>query len=218
MRFGGSVDPRTLSHLIPNTRAKAGLIDCQWKNGGDQRMINAKESRMGFTTSAPANGSQWVREHFRNAMASLGSAVTIVTTNGEGGRAGFTATAVCSVTDTPPTILVCLNRCSSSFGVFQRNQVYCVNILSECHHRLATIFGGTTPQAERFSTADWSSMGTTAPALDDALVNLDCRVVQTLSVGTHDILLGAVNDIRLREGDHGLIYFARRYHRLPATA
>jgi flavin reductase len=57
-----------------------------------------------------------------------------------------------------------------------------------------------------------------APALDDALVNLDCRVVQTLSVGTHDILLGAVNDIRLRTGDDGLIYFARRYHRLPVTA
>jgi flavin reductase len=181
-------------------------------------MINVKESRMGFTTSAPANGPERVRQHFRNAMASLGSAVTIVTTDGEGGRAGFTATAVCSVTDTPPTILVCLNRCSSSFEAFQRNQVYCVNILSECHHRLATIFGAKTPQAERFATAAWSPMGTMAPALDDALVNLDCRVVQTLSVGTHDILIGAVNDIRLRTGDDGLIYFARRYHRLPVTA
>ena len=172
---------------------------------------------MDSSTSAPANGPAWVREHFRSAMASLGSAVTIVTTDGEGGRAGFVATAVCSVTDTPPTILVCLNRCSSSFAAFQRNQVYCVNILSQCHHRLTTIFGAKTSQPERFSAAAWSPMGTMAPALDDALVNLDCRVVQTVSVGTHDILVGAVSDIRLREGDDGLMYFARRYHRLPVT-
>jgi flavin reductase len=197
--IGSSVDPWTLLHLIPNTRAKAGLIDRQWINGGDQRMINTKESRMVFT-SAPADGPEWVREHFRNAMASLGSAVTIVTTDGDGGRAGFTATAVCSVTDTPPTVLVCLNRCSSSFEALQRNRVYCVNILSECHHGLTAIFGGKTPEAERFSTGGWSPMGSMAPALDDALVNLHCRVVTTLSVGTHDILLGAVNDIRLRGG------------------
>ncbi len=36
-------------------------------------------------------------------MARLAAAVNIVTTDGPAGRAGFTATAVCSVTDEPPT-------------------------------------------------------------------------------------------------------------------
>ena len=53
------------------------------------------------------------RKEYRNAMARLGAAVNIVTTDGEGGRAGFTASAVCSVTDDPPTLLVCMNRGSS---------------------------------------------------------------------------------------------------------
>jgi Conserved protein/domain typically associated with flavoprotein oxygenases, DIM6/NTAB family len=44
------------------------------------------------------------RDAFRNAMARLGSAVNIITTDGPAGRAGFTASAVCSVTDTPPTL------------------------------------------------------------------------------------------------------------------
>jgi flavin reductase len=39
---------------------------------------------------------------FRNAMAQLGSAITIITTDGPAGRFGFTASAVCSVTDSPP--------------------------------------------------------------------------------------------------------------------
>lgn len=42
------------------------------------------------------------KQDFRDAMARLGSAVNIITTDGPAGRAGFTASAVCSVTDTPP--------------------------------------------------------------------------------------------------------------------
>ena len=52
------------------------------------------------------------RLRFRDAMASLSAAVNVVTTAGEAGRCGITATAVCSVTDTPPSVMVC--TCLSS--------------------------------------------------------------------------------------------------------
>jgi flavin reductase (NADH) len=52
------------------------------------------------------------RTQFRNAMASLGAAVNVITTDGSRGRCGITASAVCSVTDTPPTMLVCINQSS----------------------------------------------------------------------------------------------------------
>ena len=45
---------------------------------------------------------------FRDAMSLLTTAVNIVTTIGDSGMHGFTASAVCSVTDTPPTLLVCI--------------------------------------------------------------------------------------------------------------
>lgn len=67
---------------------------------------------------------------FRNAMAMLGSAVTIVTTDGPAGRFGFTASAVCSVTDSPPTLLVCVNRASANHEHFKTNGVLCVNVLT----------------------------------------------------------------------------------------
>ncbi len=44
---------------------------------------------------------------FRDAMALLPTAVNVITTNGPSGTHGFTASAVCSVTDTPPKSLVC---------------------------------------------------------------------------------------------------------------
>ena len=58
------------------------------------------------------------RQEFRDAMARLGAAVNIITTDGAAGRGGITATAVCSVTDDPPTLLVCLNRTSPRSVLF----------------------------------------------------------------------------------------------------
>jgi flavin reductase len=42
---------------------------------------------------------------YREAMSRYGAAVHVITTDGSSGKAGFTATAVCSVTDDPPTLL-----------------------------------------------------------------------------------------------------------------
>ena len=39
------------------------------------------------------------KQAYREAMARLGAAVNVVTTDGPGGRGGFTASAVTSVTD-----------------------------------------------------------------------------------------------------------------------
>jgi flavin reductase len=66
---------------------------------------------------------------FRDAMSRLGAAVHVVTSDGPAGKIGFTATAVVSVSDQPPTLLVCLNRRSASAPVLSTNRVFCVNTL-----------------------------------------------------------------------------------------
>jgi flavin reductase len=152
------------------------------------------------------------KQDYRNAMARLGAAVNIVTTDGPGGLAGFAATAVCSVTDDPPTLLVCLNRASSAYPAVSANQVLCVNTLSHSHEDLSRLFGGKTPVQERFDGASWSVLETGAPALDDALISLDCKVKTISDGGTHDILICEVVAIRENEGGQALIYFDRRYH------
>src|SRR5712664_4015072 len=83
-----------------------------------------------FEAIAPESVATIEPKMFREGMSQLGSAVNVVTTDGPGGKAGFTATAVCSVSDSPPTLLVCLNRKSTSGPILQTNQVFCVNTLS----------------------------------------------------------------------------------------
>ena len=44
---------------------------------------------------------------FREGMSRLGAAITVLTSDGPAGRHGMTASAVVSVTDSPPTLIVC---------------------------------------------------------------------------------------------------------------
>ena len=63
---------------------------------------------------------------FRDGMSLLTTAVNVITTEGSAGTHGFTASAVCSVTDTPPTLLVCMNQTSRSHAHFIENKTLAV--------------------------------------------------------------------------------------------
>lgn len=149
---------------------------------------------------------------FRDGMAKLCAAVNIVTTNGPAGPSGFTATAVTSVTDEPPTLLVCVNRNASAHEIVTANGVLAVNTLAPHHVRLSNLFGGKTPTAERFAAATWLAGETGAPLLEDALVSFDCRIAASHDVGTHTILICEVAAISGEHGPAGLTYFDRAYH------
>lgn len=157
------------------------------------------------------------RSDYRDAMARLGAAVSVVTTDGPGGQAGFTASAVCSVTDDPPTLLVCLNRSASVYPVFDANGVLCVNVLAAGQQTLSNLFGGKTPMPERFAAARWSLLVTGAPVLEGATVSFDCRVSRRTEVGSHDVLFCEAVAIRGSDKAQGLVYFDRRYHDLLAA-
>ncbi len=158
------------------------------------------------------------RDEFRHAMAGLAAAVNIITSDGPAGCAGFTATAVCSVTDDPPTLLVCLNRSASVYPVFSTNALLCVNTLAHGQHELSNLFGGKTPMAERFAAAQWTKWVTGAPVLAGAAASFDCRVSKTVSVGTHDILFCDVVALKRQGEAHGLVYFDRQYHGVPVVS
>lgn len=157
------------------------------------------------------------KAEFRSAMARLGAAVNIITTDGPGGRAGFTASAVCSVSDEPPSLLVCLNRSASVYETFKRNAVLCVNVLGAGQQDISNLFGGKTSMHERFAAATWQTGISGSPVMQQASVSFDCRLRQITEVGTHDVLICEVLAIHSTTQAHSLIYFNRQYHELQAS-
>ena len=131
----------------------------------DQRPDDAMDGA--FTAVAPEPVISIEPPAFREAMSRLGAAVHVVTTAGPAGKTGFTATAVCSVSDQPAMLLVCLNRRSNSAPLLAQNGVFCVNTLGAAELNLADIFAGRSGVhlEERFSVGEWTTLKTGSPVL-----------------------------------------------------
>ena len=153
---------------------------------------------------------------FREAMSRLGAAVHLVTTAGVAGKTGFTATAVCSVSDAPPTLLVCINRKSTGGPLMRENGVFCVNTLGADAEKLADMFAGRTgaQMEQRFALGTWGALATGAPVLSDAVVALDCRVIEVKAVASHYVIFGAVEAVQMGASGPALVYHDRAYKRV----
>ena len=146
---------------------------------------------------------------FRDAMAGLGAAVNVITTDGVAGVGGCTASAVCPVTDDPPTLVVCINRASRNNAAIRENGRLCVNVLAAEQRDLAMRFADKDLSLdERFACAEWARLATGAPVLRGAVSALDCVVESVTEVGTHTVFFCAVKAARTDTARAGLIYHA----------
>lgn len=163
--------------------------------------------------NTPVNADQ-----FKLGMRSLAHAVSIITAAHAGHRYGMTATAVCSVTVEQPTMLVCLNKNSATYGAVSKSKAYCVNVLRTEDSDLSNLFSGVLSGESRFKSREWSRLATGSPALLDSLVSFDCRVTKTLAHGSHNILLGQVEQVLFGKKGKPLLYAEGQYAKLASLA
>jgi len=157
-------------------------------------------------------------DQFKLGMRSLAGAVSIITSAHAGHRYGMTATAVCSATAEPPTVLVCVNKSTSTHGAIAKGGVFCVNALRAEDLELSTQFSGAQSGEARFRTRDWTRLATGSPVLIDALVSFDCRVVKKMAHGTHSIFLGLVEQVLFGKKGRPLLYADGQYAKLAALS
>ena len=155
---------------------------------------------------------------FREGMSRVAGAVHVVTTDGPSGRAGFTATAMTPVTDSPPSLLVCVNAAGRSATFLEANGVFCVNTLSGEDVPVANAFAGRAELhgRDRFTVGCWGQLVTGSPLLASSLVAFDCRVTDARLVATHHVIIGEILAVRLGQNRPALVYQGRAYHLLDA--
>ena len=88
-----------------------------------------------------------------------------------------------------------------------------MNILSAEHEDIANRFARPGPKG--FSDLAVTVAETGAPIFEDALAYLDCRLVDTLAGGDHDIFLGEPVQGKMGEGEP-LIFYSGGYTRLAS--
>ena len=154
----------------------------------------------------------------RGAMRHLAAAVTIITSRSDEQPIGLTATAVCSVTADPPRLVVFVNKRTAASPVILEHGRLCVNVLAGDQEEIARVFASMVPEVvgpARFGHGVWDQLITGAPVLRDALVNIDCRVVNVFDESTHHAYLCEILATRERDGGEALAYLNGAFHRLP---
>jgi flavin reductase len=141
-------------------------------------------------------------ELFKFVMRQVTSPVAVVAAQNDKRRGGLTATAICSATADPPTIVVCINRSSSAGALIKDCGVFSVNFLADDQASLARAF--STPRTSsdaRFAAGSWKRLVTGAPILQGALCTFDCRVTDRVLSGTHQVFFGAVVAAEVQSGN-----------------
>ena len=155
-------------------------------------------------------------DSMRQALRTLATGVTIVTFRDEHGQAsGMTASAVCSVSLTPPQVLACVNQASRTFAAIRAARRFGVSVLNEGQRAIAEFCA--RPAADKQLDARWLDrrLPADAPAaIAGALCHLDCTVGASLDAGTHAIVVGRVERILLGDDAGPLTYFKGAYRQL----
>lgn len=150
-------------------------------------------------------------QDFKNALKLWASGVTVVTSKTEShGLKGMTATSFTSVSVDPPQILVCINKSADTGDAVLEDKTFAVNVLKTDQMEISNQFAGGASQEQRFANVNWHEGKSGAPIFDDALVTIECTVVQQVLAGTHWIVIGEVQAVKCHSGEP-LLYYNSAY-------
>ncbi|MEE7476532.1 flavin reductase family protein [Methylobacterium hispanicum] len=162
-----------------------------------------------------ANCASISADQFKSAMRRFAASVNVITSIDGPTMNGMTATAVCSVSADPPSLLVIVNKTNRSHPVISRSGAFAVNVLSSDQEELAAHFAAKTP--DPFADIDYRIGITGCPLICDADATLECEVVQETDYGTHTIFIGRIVTCDVTSKTP-LLYHEGRFCRLEGRA
>ena len=149
---------------------------------------------------------------FRAALGRFSTGITIVTARDERGRDhGMTVSAFCSVSLEPPLVLVCIGHDASMHDLMMQVERVGISVVSSTQEALSRRFAD--PESDRFDGVGYSRGENGVALLDDALVQLECRVEARHEAGDHTVVVCAVERAEAFDG-RPLLYYRGGYAQL----
>jgi flavin reductase (DIM6/NTAB) family NADH-FMN oxidoreductase RutF len=149
---------------------------------------------------------------FQNALNAAVTGVTVVTTKTRGAMVGHTVSAMCHVSDEPPTLLIAIRRGEPLADAIAHSGTFAVNVLADHQAPLAETFKAKHPT---FAVKHWWPFGR-LPLLQGAAARFECQVQRTHENGTHLLVIGTVK--RAQRGNARPLAYTRRGYTAPLAA
>jgi flavin reductase (DIM6/NTAB) family NADH-FMN oxidoreductase RutF len=150
------------------------------------------------------------RDTFREALGAVCTPLAIVTSQLAARPHGTTVSAFCSLSLTPPLVLVSLDRTSRLLAMIRTTGRFGINVLEHGQQALATRFA--TEHDNKFADVAWS-MDHGLPRIHGAGSWIACQLENLLEGGDHEIVVGLVEHAEQR-ARNPLLYQHRTFRRL----
>ncbi|MBR9912328.1 MAG: flavin reductase family protein [Gammaproteobacteria bacterium] len=136
-----------------------------------------------------------VEVDMREGMRRLASGVCVISSVDQQQQPfAMTATSVTSVSDTPPSLLVCVNKQASIHSAISASGRFCVNLLSRQQEDISNRCSGGEEGIGRFAVGNWNTSAE-LPYLQDCLAVFTCKTEQQMDYGTHRIFIARIEKV-----------------------
>jgi flavin reductase (DIM6/NTAB) family NADH-FMN oxidoreductase RutF len=154
-------------------------------------------------------------EELRIAMRNWASGITIVTAEHEGNRHGMTVSSFTSLSLDPALLSVSLYNTSRTHGLVSAAGKFGVTILASNQEDVSNCFAGRIPDAEdRFAGCEVEYLTGKIPFIKGGLSFFECKVYQTIPMGTNTLFVGEILTTKAVENGDPLLYFNQKYGKI----
>jgi flavin reductase (DIM6/NTAB) family NADH-FMN oxidoreductase RutF len=116
--------------------------------------------------------------------------VTVVTAMDETKPRGLAVNAFASISLDPPTVMVCVQRTSSTYDCLFRASHLAINILST--DQLDVVHRFAAKSEDKFSGLDWKPGLSGTPVIERSSAHMEVEIRERLQAHTHTVFIGRV--------------------------
>ncbi|MDS0856387.1 flavin reductase family protein [Burkholderia pseudomultivorans] len=202
------VNPQVIRFLS----GKAG--DAEWEAGfgamvGFARKFNwVNEAGLirAHIVRNPCSGGSSV-EDFKAAMRMLAAGVSAITTGELANPSGMVVSSLTAISAEPPLVGFFVHRDSSMLQPLRTHGKFVANILGHAHQDVVTKFLNAPQGGPRFAEGQWGAGLDGLPILVDALANVECDVIHTATLGTHEMFVGKIRKTTTSDAGSPMVNF-----------
>lgn len=160
--------------------------------------------------------TQELAQAMKLGMRRLAAGVSVLTCQSpDGADLAMTVSSVTSVSDNPPSLLVCVARATKMCPLLTPGQEFTVNVLGQQHQSTSTLCSTGDQGEHRFNGCEWTRESGKSPVLPDAEAAFTCQVDLVQPYGTHHIVVCRIVKVTVAGGEpKPLIYLNGGYREL----
>ena len=128
----------------------------------------------------------------------------------------MTANSFTSVSQDPPTVLVCIGHTRNTITHVNNTNEFAINILSDKQKHIADYFAKEQGIGVKPLELNWS-IKYGSPFIEGSIAFIKAKVIQKYNHGDHAIVLGEVQGIDTQEGNP-LLYYQSNYLFVPNSS